>query len=356
MADRRAVMLIAVVVVAVGAGSVVVFERGHPPPASSRSTVATGSAAIVRTDLATTIQVNGTLGYAGAYLVANQATGTYTALPVPGQVITAGQSVYEVDGRAVVLLYGQRPVWRALSLGVPDGPDVAQLKRNLVALGFGTVRIDDHFDAATAADVRRWQARSGVRVTGVVGMADVVYAPGPIRVDTVAASLGDPARPGTVVHATGTSQVVNVQVPVAQEYLARVGDTVSVVLPDGSSTVSGTITSVAPVAAPAGQSGPAPQAMVNAAVVLANPALVASFDSLDEAPVIVNITDQSVHGVLAVPINALVALAGGGYGVYVLSGQRRTLVGVHTGLFSDTMVQVSGVGLAPGMSVEVPAS
>ena len=349
MADRRAVVLIAVVVVAVGAGSVVVFERGHAP-AVSRSTVATGSAVIVRTDLATTIQVNGTLGYAGSYLVANQATGTYTALPAPGQVITVGQTVYEVDGRAVVLMYGQRPVWRALSLGVPDGPDVAQLKRNLVALGFGPLRVDDHFDAATAADVRRWQARRGVPVTGVVGMADVVYAPGPIRVDTVSASLGDPARPGTLLHTTGTGQIVNVPVPVAQEYLARVGDTVSVVLPDGSATVSGTITSVSPVAQSA--NGPASQASVNATVVLANPSLVASFD---QAPVTVNITDQSVHGVLAVPINALVALAGGGYGVYVLSGQRRTLVGVRTGLFSNTMVQVSGAGLAPGMTVEVPA-
>jgi len=354
MADRRAVVLIAVVVVAVGAGSVVVFERGHPS-APAQSTVATGSAVIVRTDLATTIQVNGTLGYAGSYLVANQATGTYTALPTPGQVITAGQPVYEVDGRAVVLWYGARPVWRALSVGVPDGPDVAQLKRNLVALGFGALRIDDHFDAATAAVVRRWQARLGVPVTGAVGMADVVYAPGPIRVDTVSASLGDPARPGTLLHTTGTSQIVNVLVPVAQEYLARVGDTVGVVLPDGSSTVSGTITSVSPVASQPSQSaqsnnGPA---SVNATVVLANPASVASFD---QAPVTVNITDQSVRGVLALPINALVALAGGGYGVYVLSGRRRTLVGVRTGLFSDTMVQVSGVGLAPGMSVEVPAS
>lgn len=355
MADRRAVVLIAVVVVAVGAGSVVVFERGHPLSATTQSTVATGSALIVRTDLATTIQVNGTLGYAGSYLVANQASGTYTALPAPGQVITAGQSVYEVDGRAVVLLYGARPVWRALSVGVPDGPDVAQLKQNLVALGFGALRVDNHFDAAAAADVRRWQARLGVPVTGVVGMADVVFAPGPIRVDTVSASLGDPARPGTLLHTTGTSQIVNVAVPVAQEYLARVGDTVGVVLPDGSTTAPGTITSVSPVATAASQSnnGPAGPAAVNATVVLANPASVASFD---QAPVTVNITDQSVRGVLAVPINALVALAGGGYGIYVLSGQRRTLLGVRTGLFSDTMVQVSGTGLAPGMSVEVPAS
>jgi hypothetical protein len=189
-------------------------------------------------------------------------------------------------------------------------------------------------------------------------MTDMVYAPGPIRVDTVSASLGDPARPGTLVNASGTSQVVNLSVPVAQEYLARVGDTVSVVLPDGSTTVSGTITSVSKAAASASttaQSSNAPPApaVVNATVVLANPALAASFD---QAPVTVSITDQSVHGVLAVPINALVALAGGGYGIYVLAGHTRRLVGVRTGLFSDTMVQVSGTGLAAGMSVQVPAS
>ena len=78
--------------------------------------------------------------------------------------------------------------------------------------------------------------------------------------------------------------------------------------------------------------------------------------ALDQAPVNVNITSQRADNVLAVPVNALVALQGGGFGVDVLSGGGSRLVGGATGLYSDTMVQVSGSGLAAGMRVEVPSS
>jgi multidrug efflux pump subunit AcrA (membrane-fusion protein) len=78
--------------------------------------------------------------------------------------------------------------------------------------------------------------------------------------------------------------------------------------------------------------------------------------NLDQAPVTVNIVTAQAHGVLAVPISALVALAGGGYAVEVVHGSARSLVAVQTGLFSDTLVQVSGAGLAVGMNVEVPSS
>jgi hypothetical protein len=59
--------------------------------------------------------------------------------------------------------------------------------------------------------------------------------------------------------------------------------------------------------------------------------------------------------VLAVPVSALVALAGGGYAVEVVHGSARQLIAVQTGLFSDTLVQVSGAGLVAGTNVEVPS-
>ena len=76
----------------------------------------------------------------------------------------------------------------------------------------------------------------------------------------------------------------------------------------------------------------------------------------DQAPVNVNITDQSVHGVLAVPINALLALSEGGDAVDVVDGGTRRLVGVQTGLFSNTMVEISGPRITEGTLVEVPSS
>jgi hypothetical protein len=60
--------------------------------------------------------------------------------------------------------------------------------------------------------------------------------------------------------------------------------------------------------------------------------------------------------VLAVPVSALVALAGGGYAVEVVHGAARRLVAVQTGLFANTRVQVSGRGLTTGTRVQVPAS
>jgi hypothetical protein len=55
-------------------------------------------------------------------------------------------------------------------------------------------------------------------------------------------------------------------------------------------------------------------------------------------------------------VNALLALAGGGYAVEVESRGVRRLVGVSVGLFDDAagMVAVSGPGLSPGQRVVVP--
>jgi hypothetical protein len=78
--------------------------------------------------------------------------------------------------------------------------------------------------------------------------------------------------------------------------------------------------------------------------------------TLDQAPVNVNITTQTVDNVLAVPVNALLALAGGGYGLDVVTGRTPHLAGVTTGLYSDTLVQVSGSGITVGTQVEVPSS
>jgi hypothetical protein len=78
--------------------------------------------------------------------------------------------------------------------------------------------------------------------------------------------------------------------------------------------------------------------------------------TLDQAPVNVDITTQTASNILAVPVNALLALQGGGYGVDVVKGSTSHLVGVTTGLYANNMVQVSGPGLSAGMRVQVPSS
>jgi hypothetical protein len=62
-----------------------------------------------------------------------------------------------------------------------------------------------------------------------------------------------------------------------------------------------------------------------------------------------------VSGVLAVPVTALVALAGGGYGVWVDAASSRHVVAVTTGLFANALVQVTAPQLRAGDLVEVPS-
>ena len=68
------------------------------------------------------------------------------------------------SGEPVILMDGTVPAYRDLSGGVTDGPDVKELKQNLVALGFDPshqITIDDTFDAATTTAVDAWQASLG---------------------------------------------------------------------------------------------------------------------------------------------------------------------------------------------------
>src|SRR5579859_1704707 len=173
-------------------GAVSVRHDGAPLAADS---IRVGTAAVVRTDLDSTTQVRGVLTYQGSYTVINQAHGSaYTLLPAAGQGVRRGQRLYEVDGAPVILLYGSRPAWRALSAWVSPGQDVAQLNENLRVLGYD-VPSGEYYTAATAYAVELWQQSAGLPITGSVPLGQVVFAPGPLRITSVTPSLGTAVQP-----------------------------------------------------------------------------------------------------------------------------------------------------------------
>jgi peptidoglycan hydrolase-like protein with peptidoglycan-binding domain len=265
----------------------------------------------------------------------------YTSLPAPGQVIREDQPLYSVSGQPVPLLYGRVPVYRAFYPGMPGGSDVLELNRALAGLHYGKrLAASGEYSPETTQAVRRWQHARGLPATGRIPLGGVMFEPGPVRVTSVAVSVGQPASGAgrTILTATGTTPVVTVTLAPGQENLLSPGDAVTVGLPDGTA-VGGHVTKDAGTVASVG---------LDTALSQAAP---------DREPVTVTDGSQQAKHALTLPANALLTLPGGGYGVDVVTGDGTLrLARVTAGLRSDTLVQVSGPGIASGTTVAVPSS
>jgi hypothetical protein len=303
-----------------------------------------------------------TLASAERALASDQSTAanpntTFTAVPAAGRVITRGESVYALDGQPVPLFYGTTTLYRALYPGVTDGPDVAELEQNLVALGFESGSVSDHFSAVTESAVEAWQRSLDTPATGVVALGDVVVEPGPIDVNTVTATTGGQASDGTtVLSATSTIREVTISLDADQQSEVDVGDPVTVTLPDNSTT-PGVVSSVGTVAtspSSSDQGDGSSSPTITVEVTLSDPK---ATGTLDQAPVQVAITNGSVHNALVVPVDALLALASGGYAIEeITSNGTHQLISVSLGLFDDAdgLVQVTGSGVMAGQKIVVP--
>lgn len=328
--------------------------------ASEAGTAAAGTARVERRDLVVRETLDGNLGYADPRSLASGGAGTLTALAREGSVVRRGGILYSLNGRATRLLYGTIPAWRTLRLGIADGGDVGQLEENLVALGYdpdGDIEVDDRFDWATAAAIRRWEKARGVTADGVVELGEVVFLPGQRRMGEHRVSTGTFVQPGTeVAETTSTRRVVTVKLEATRQDLVREGDRVTVELPDGR-TVAGRVTDVGRVAQTdeTAQGGDGQgQGDEQEPYVLVAVTLGSRVRSFDQAPVDVQVAKERRQGVLSVPVEAVLALAGGGYAVEVVEGGVRRLVAVELGSFADGYVEVKGRGLREGMRVAVP--
>jgi hypothetical protein len=311
------------------------------------------------------VSAEGTLASAQQALAAAKSSVTsygrgssYTMLPSPGRIVRRGQPLFAIDGEPTLLLYGSTPAWRTFRAGMSPGPDVAELNANLRALG-DSVSSGDPFTSATKAAIAALQGAHGITPTGTLDLGAVVFEPGALRVQRVMPTAGQTVQPGPLLTASSTRHDVSVPLDAAQQSEVKVGDRVGVTLPDNSTT-PGVVTSVGRVATtpPSDQQGAAAggssSPTINVDVRLLDPT---AAGHLDEAPVEVSITEQSIGSALAVPVDALVALAGGGYAVEeVEANGTHRLVAVRPGLFDDAagLVQVSGSGLAPDERVVVP--
>jgi hypothetical protein len=384
--------LAVVVMVAAGLGGADAAGMFRAPkPAASTSAYATGTQAVTRGSLTEQTQENGTLGDAGSYTVvvpgssgsggsasataaaSGPGTSTFTWLPSAGQIIRQGQTIYQVSGSPVVLLYGNVPAYRDLSVGM-TGADVTELNNDLVKLGYATAAALgprsgwDYFSGETAYALELLQTHLGLTQTGTLPLGQAVFLPGAIQVTGLGSGAlagGAAASGDTVLTASSLTPVVTVDLDASLQTEVAVGDTVSITLPDGSVTL-GVISqiSTASASAPSPSSSDAGSgsnsgsnsgsATITVVVSLSDPK---AAGNLNQAPVEVTITTGSVSDALIVPVNALLAQSGGSYAVEVTGPGGHHLVKVALGLFDDAAgtVQVTG-NLTPGQRVVVPST
>ena len=314
---RRAVVLL------LGIGVVVVFVDPFAGTASRHGgAVYNGSPSstrpVERTSLSSQTQVSGTLVYAGSRTVSVPAVApgqaVYTMLPSAGRIVRRGRPLFTIDGEPTLLLYGSTPVWRSFQAGMSPGTDVAELNANLRALGLDapaamrSPRRRAQRSLGTAAGARphpdrhaparRGRARAR-RAAGDDGDCDAgrtgSAGPGPDRNLDPTARLG-PARRRPAVGGEGRRP--GQRDPPRQPHHPGRGQRDRQGCDDALRR-------------------PAERRRLQLAddrvdVRLLHPS---AAGNLDQAPVEVSITDRSVSDALVVPVNALLALAGGGYAV-----------------------------------------
>ncbi|MFD9564443.1 peptidoglycan-binding protein [Streptomyces sp. NPDC059994] len=321
---------------------------GDLPPATAK---------VVRTDLVLSKTVDGKLDFAQRRAVKSAVEGTVTVAASEGRTVKTGQALYELNDKPVTLLYGPVPMFREMKAG-DRGSDVLQLEHNLRDLGYGAgLYVDTEYDKYTEAAVKRWQKSLNRESTGRVGKGDVVFQPGQVKVVSADAALADQIAPGgTVVTIAATQPVVRAQLEQTDGALTSKNTRVEVTLPSGR-TVAGRVTGTVRSEEPGSGAGASAPKGITVEIVLDGGASAVSGEDA-KASASVKFVSEAHKGVLAVPVEAVVALRGenGGYGLQIVQGVTSKMVRVETGMTADGRIEVSGPAVREGVQVAVATS
>jgi len=168
----------------------------------------------------------------------------------------------------------------------------------------------------------------------------------PINVGSYVAKVGDPIVASSPLYASsGVSREVTFNLPAGDQGMISVGDNVIVKLPTDEE-IKAVVRFVDTVVTEVNNGSKVIEVVLD--VVDAD-----DTETYDEAPVDILVTSEVSEDVLYVPVNALVALAEGGYAVEVLSGEDKSYISVEIGVFTDGYVEIIG-NIQEGQEVIVP--
>jgi len=272
---------------------------------------------------------------------------------------------------ASLLMFGDLSVWRDMKEGIGPGEDINQLKLNLIALGYGTtetLEVDSTFDPNTTTAIMKLQSDLNLISSGEVIFGEIIFASGTSMVNSsstlqnrgekintgvelfsltpiekISTQIGSD---GAINIASKSLQKVEIQVSVADQNLVVKGSEVEIELPD-ESTIVGLVDEVGSFAV-VPQDGD-PFLEISIAVEGST-----EYFKWTGAVVTVNATKELAKGVLASPVNGLLALLSGGYALEIITKTGTTLVPVETGIYADGWVEIHGSGLQPGTEIIVP--
>jgi peptidoglycan hydrolase-like protein with peptidoglycan-binding domain len=227
---------------------------------------------------------------------------------------------------------------------------VRQLEDNLKALGYAkNLTVDDKYTSATASAVEKWQEAMGRDETGTIDSSQIVFMSDAVRVSDVKVAVGQQVGGSTqALTVTSPRAIVHVALATAKQNLVKKDDKVQVTMPKGNN-IEGTISSVGTVA----QTDKDGKSTIDLDITLAS---TADSGNIDQAPVTVNVASSRASNVLSVPIEALLGLREGGFGVEVAENGTTHIVAVTTGTYGGGRVEITGPGLHEGMDVGVPRS
>ena len=144
-------LIVLIAVAALGYGGYY-FGTQNTETSSSSKTLELTTTSIQKGDLAKKEEYNGTLRQTDSRVLNSPMSGVVTFVPKEGTIVNFGEVLFAVDNKPVILVEGETPFYRTLDLNSDPGPDVFQLERALVFLGYAAEDFlpDETFDETTS--------------------------------------------------------------------------------------------------------------------------------------------------------------------------------------------------------------
>jgi hypothetical protein len=195
---RWPAVLIVGVLIGVAAGGIVASRAGAtlPNAVPARQTIRVEAATLERL-----LRYPATAEWTATGVVYAPSGGLVTQIVTPSGVFHSGDVILRVDERPMVVIPGEVPAFRAMTVG-SRGRDVRALQDYLATRGLGVNRDRNVFSTTTTAAVKAWQRSLQVEANGSVALGDLLivdpaaFGASPLRW-TDAVRVGAPIAGGT---------------------------------------------------------------------------------------------------------------------------------------------------------------